>query len=110
MTTATIARNPCADSISVEPISPTQICVSGALTFRTASRASLAGEEAITGTTAQTIEVDCRKVTGADSAGLAVLIDWVATARRAGRALHFSHLPAEILAVAEISEIEKLFA
>ena len=108
--TVCIARNPCADSISVDVVSPEELRVIGALTFRTASRASAAGEQAIAATTAPIVQIDCSKVTGADSAGLAVLIDWVAIARRAGRALHFNRLPDEILAVAAISEVESLFA
>ena len=69
-----------------------------------------AGERALAQTTASTVQIDCAKVTGADSAGLAVLVDWVAVARRAGRVLHFNHLPEAILAVAAISEVESLFA
>jgi phospholipid transport system transporter-binding protein len=106
----TVTRNPCADSIAVEVVSPEKIQVCGALTFRTASRACVAGEQAFAAATAQAVQVDCAKVTGADSAGLAVLVDWVAMARRTGRVLHFTNLPPEIVAVAAISEVEDLFA
>jgi phospholipid transport system transporter-binding protein len=102
------ARDPCADSISVETSGPEQILVKGALTFRTALRASIAGEQCLDALSAPSIQVDCRSITGADSAGLAVLIEWIAHARRAGRVLHFVNLPPAILAVAAISEVESI--
>jgi hypothetical protein len=45
-----------------------------------------------------------------DSAGLAVLLDWLALAKRQGRAVRFMNLPAPIRAVAHISEVESLLS
>lgn len=54
------------------------------------------------------IELDFSDVSSTDSAGLALLIEWVGWARREQRQLHFSHLPAQALALARISDVEKM--
>lgn len=54
------------------------------------------------------LEIDLERVTHADSAGLAVLLEWLSWARRQGHSLRFVHLPAQLLAVARISELEDL--
>jgi len=43
-----------------------------------------------------------------DSAGLAVLLDWLGAAKRRGRTLRYTHLPADLTALARISEVEDL--
>lgn len=109
MTPVTIARDSGApDTVAVEMSAPAQLRVAGALTFRTATRAAAEGERCLSAATAQELHVDCSAVHDADSAGLAVLIDWVAWARRDGRKLHFAHLPPAIVAVASISEVDHL--
>lgn len=60
------------------------------------------------GSGTQGIEIDLAEVSHADSAGLAVLLEWLAWAKRQGRSLKFTHLPAQLLAVARISELEDL--
>jgi phospholipid transport system transporter-binding protein len=54
------------------------------------------------------IEVDLQGVTHADSAGLAVLLEWLHWARREGRRMTFINVPEEIRAVARITEVEEL--
>jgi phospholipid transport system transporter-binding protein len=46
----------------------------------------------------------------ADSAGLAVLLDWLSAAKSAGRSLRYAHLPQELVALARISEVDELLA
>jgi phospholipid transport system transporter-binding protein len=84
------------------------LAASGPLTFAAARAARQAGLRALAGATRQELEIDCARVTTADSAGLAVLLDWLAAAKRAGRSLHFSHLPEGLLALARISDVEQL--
>jgi phospholipid transport system transporter-binding protein len=48
------------------------------------------------------------RVTEADSAGLAVLVEWLATARVRGAKIRYQCIPAQILAVARISDLESL--
>ena len=56
------------------------------------------------------IQVDCGGVTESDSAGLAVLLDWLALARSRKVPLRFVGLPDRLFAIAQISEIEGLLA
>lgn len=54
------------------------------------------------------IEVECAGVTHADSAGLVVLLDWLAAAKRAGRSITYRYLPNTLRSLAAISDLEKL--
>lgn len=51
------------------------------------------------------IELDLAGVTRADSAGLALLLEWVNWARGSAREIRFANIPAQILAIAQISEV-----
>jgi phospholipid transport system transporter-binding protein len=80
----------------------------GPLTFAGARTARQLGLRALAGATRQDLQIDCAGVTLADSAGLAVLLDWLAAAKRSGRSLRFAHLPEGLLALGRISEVEQL--
>ena len=54
------------------------------------------------------IEVSLANVERADSGALALLIDWLAWASAAGRAMKFTSLPAALLALARLSDVEDL--
>jgi len=82
--------------------------VRGSLTFATARLARLEGLEKFQKCGAKACEVDCSGITGSDSAGLSVLLDWLALAKRDGRSLRYVNLPGELLAIARISEVEEL--
>lgn len=83
-----------------------QVEVRGALTFATARNARAAGRRLIEMSGDSALEMDCGGVTESDSAGLAVLLDWLALAKRYGRRLSFKALPAPIRAVAQLSNVE----
>ena len=80
----------------------------GPLTFAGARAARRLGLQALTRATREALQIDCAQVTAADSAGLAVLLDWLAVAKRSGRSLRFAHLPEGLLALGRISEVEQL--
>ncbi len=81
----------------------------GPLTFATARRARLAGLAVLAAAPAQpALVMDCAGVDAADSAGLAVLLDWLASAKASGHALRFTGLPQGFAALARISEVETL--
>jgi phospholipid transport system transporter-binding protein len=80
----------------------------GPLTFKGARAARQLGLKALAGATRQDLQIDCAQVTAVDSAGLAVLLDWLAAAKRSGRSLRFAHLPEGLLALGRISEVEQL--
>jgi len=56
------------------------------------------------------IEVDLTDVQRADSGGLALLIDWLAWARRAHRELRYASLPPAVRSLARLSDVEALLA
>ncbi|MFU8836956.1 MAG: STAS domain-containing protein [Thiohalomonadaceae bacterium] len=49
--------------------------------------------------------IDLGEVGRVDSAGLALLIEWMRLARQAGRELSFTRLPAQMQAIAEASDL-----
>ena len=96
--------------MSVEISEPTQgrVVVSGELTFATAREARQVGTLVLEGSRAPDLVVDCAGVTRSDSAGLAVLLDWLAWARRRSKTLRLENLPASLVAIARISEVDEL--
>ena len=86
--------------------SPGEFAARGALTFANARSARIEGLHALHTSTARELQVDCGGITRSDSAGLAVLLDWLAEARRAGKALHFERLPDGLLRLARISAVD----
>jgi phospholipid transport system transporter-binding protein len=56
------------------------------------------------------LEVDLAGVPESDSAGLALLIEWIRRVRLRRQKIRFSNVPAQINALARISEVEDLLA
>lgn len=81
--------------------------LSGALVFATARTTHAAGCRALSGS-ASDVGVDCSGLTRADSAGVAVLLDWLAEAKRNARHLRYEGLPDSVRAIARISEVDDL--
>jgi phospholipid transport system transporter-binding protein len=95
-------------SFEIDVSSPGRFAARGALTFANAKRARSEGLHALRTSTARDLEVDCGGISHSDSAGLAVLLDWMAIMKRDGRPLCFANLPAGLLAVASISGVEEM--
>ncbi len=91
-------------------MAPGRIAVHSVLTFQTARRVCAAGIDCFLRDGSPTLVVDCAGVPGADSAGLAVLIEWRRWARGHGRHLTFANLPAQISAIAHLSEVTPVLA
>ena len=83
--------------------------LSGAVTMATVAALRSAGLAAFAASPAA-IEVELSAVERADSGALALLIDWLAWARAAGRAMSFTALPAALLALARLSGVDELLA
>ena len=90
----------------IEPAGEGRLAASGELGFATATAALEAGLARIDGRHAWT--VDLAGVTAGDSAGLAVLVEWLSAARARGTTLRYEGVPGQILAVARISDLEGL--
>jgi phospholipid transport system transporter-binding protein len=56
------------------------------------------------------LEVDLAGVSDGDSAGLALLIEWMRLARDAKREIRFANMPGQIGALARISEVDDLLS
>ena len=82
--------------------------VLGSLHFTTVRRLLAAGAAAICG--GQAAAIDLTGVTASDSAGLALLIEWLSIAKAAGRALRFENIPLQLQQLARLSEVEDLLA
>jgi phospholipid transport system transporter-binding protein len=94
--------------VAISEPSSGRIVVTGDLTFGTARDARQLGVLVFESSGAERIRVDCAGVTRADSAGLAVLLDWLSWGRRHSRPVSLENLPASLLAIARISEVDGL--
>lgn len=93
-------------AVAFEPTGPGHYRVTGPLRFDTAMEALEKSRQLFADHT--DIVLDLHGVDSADSAGLALLVEWVGWAHREKRRIHFQHLPAQVLALAHISEVDKL--
>jgi phospholipid transport system transporter-binding protein len=80
--------------------------VSGALHFMTVSPLLGPGEAAIHSGRATVIDLSA--VSESDSAGLALLIEWLSVAKEAKRALRYENIPEQIQELARLCEVEAL--
>ena len=83
-----------------------RFAVSGEMTFNTAEKILKASESLFEDHTQ--LEVDLSDVTMSDSAGLALLLEWVTWANHSVREIRFTGMPEKILAIARTTEVEHL--
>lgn len=82
--------------------------VSGELTFATVPAYLQRNGELFEGLGDLTI--DLKGVRRADSAGIALLIEWLRLGRAAGRTVRFTNMPPQLEALIRVSGLEKAFA
>ena len=80
-------------------------CVRGAMTFDSVTdlwrqSVDMFSDETI-------LRIDLAQVTHTDSAGLALLVEWMREASRRGARIEFLHLPAQMLALADAANLEQ---
>lgn len=56
----------------------------------------------------QNLLIDLKGVTRTDSAGLALLLEWMTLARKKQLQIHFRNLPAQLLKIADVSDLEDI--
>ena len=83
-----------------------RFALSGEMTFETAERVLQASEEPFEQHTR--IEVDLSGVTRSDSAGLALLLEWITWANHTVREIRFQSMPERVLAIAKTTEVDHL--
>lgn len=82
--------------------------VIGTLEFNTVTPLLPAGAAAIEQGHAAVIDLSA--VTGSDSSGLALLIEWLSVARGAGRTLRYENIPAQVHQLAVLSDVDALLS
>lgn len=97
-----------AGQVELQERAPGQFAAKGPFTFGTARLAREAGLAAFGATSSKSIQVDCSGITSSDSAGMSVLLDWLAFAKHSGRSLHFGCLPEQVQAIARITDVLEL--
>ena len=80
--------------------------LSGAMNFSTAGKILMDSEELFEQHTL--LEVDLSGITHTDSAGLALLLEWITWANHTVREIHFGGMPEKIDAIAKTTEVDNL--
>ncbi|MCF6355938.1 MAG: STAS domain-containing protein [Candidatus Polarisedimenticolaceae bacterium] len=83
-----------------------RLTIQGEFGFATASDLLAQGEKLIN--QGQDLTIDLSGVTGSDSAGLAVMLEWMDQFRAAGQQLHFLNVPESLLEIARVSNLADL--
>lgn len=82
--------------------------LAGALTFDSVPSVWQEGRRLFQGRSS--ITLDLTQVTRADSAGLALMVEWMREANLRKAAIHFRNIPSQMLAIARTSRLEHLLA
>jgi phospholipid transport system transporter-binding protein len=82
--------------------------VSGRMTFQTVPE-FLIHTQSLFGVDDNTVTLDLRGVTLADSAGLALMMEWLRLARAARRELRFVNLPEQMRHLVRVSGLTQVF-
>ncbi len=85
-----------------------RFALSGEMTFDTAERILKESEEPFEAHTQ--LEIDLSDVTQSDSAGLALLLEWVTWANHTVREIRFIGMPEKVTAIAKTTEVERLLS
>jgi phospholipid transport system transporter-binding protein len=56
------------------------------------------------------VEVDLREVTRADSAGLALLVEWLRESEYAGNEIVFTNVPDQLLSIARVCGLDEILS
>ena len=91
-----------------EDLGDGRFSISGEMTFATAEKMLRASERLFDDHTQ--IEIDLTEIIDSDSAGLALLLEWVTWANHSVREIRFSGMPEKILAIAKTTEVEPLLS
>lgn len=82
--------------------------ISGELGFATVTQLLEQSRKLLFTDAVERLELDLAAVTRADSAGLALLLQWMRLARQHDTQISFRNLPPQLLAIAHAGELEPL--
>ena len=94
------------DQATLEALGAGRFRIGGVLNAATVTDILLQSKERFQGL--PHVETDFAAVTESDSAGLALLLEWLRLARKVGQQIRFGHVPEQIMALARISEVDDL--
>lgn len=94
-------------NVSVTSLGDDRFSVTGELTFETVPQLFKRTPEYFRGA-ANSLTVDLAQVTRSDSAGLALLLEWMRVTKARGGKISFINLPEQLLALATVSGLEKI--
>jgi len=94
------------NNFALQDLGDGRFALNGEMTFETAQKILQASEEPFEQHTR--IEVDLAGVTRADSAGLALLLEWITWANHTVREIRFLSMPQRIVDIARTTEVEQL--
>jgi len=94
------------EAASFEILSEGRARVGGALEFRTVTALLPSGTEAIE--QGHVSAIDLSGVTLSDSAGLALLIEWLSVAQAAGRTVRYENIPSQLCQLSALSDVNEL--
>ncbi len=90
----------------LEDLGDGRFTLSGEMSFETAERILQASEKPFEEHTS--LEIDLSGVSLSDSAGLALLLEWVTWANHTVREIRFTGMPDRVLAIAKTTEVDGL--
>ena len=82
--------------------------ISGELGFDTVNGLLQQSRDTLFADASARLELELGGVTRVDSAGLALLIEWMRMARSGNQAIYFHNLPEQLLAIARAGEVDSL--
>ena len=90
----------------LEQQSPGHWCITGVLSFDTVPALSERVEALFADGTR--LDLDLRDVQRADSAGVALLVEWAGEAQRRAVEIRYLNVPAQMLAIARVTSIDQI--
>ncbi len=94
--------------VRLEAVSPGHYRLIGELDFDSVPALAGRSEELFSGDGSVQVSLDA--VGRGNSAGLALLVDWLREARRRGRNISFTNVPSQLLALARVSGVDELLS
>ena len=95
------------NAVAITPVEPGRYRVDGELSFATVPGLLGQADDLFEGSS--TFVLDLQGVGHADSAGLALLLEWVKRCRRRAQDLYFQNLPESLADIARVSNLDQLF-
>ena len=90
--------------VSIETVGDGKFRISGELNFETVSQA-LEQSDTMFDHEAELIHIDLGGITRTNSAGIALLIEWLRAAKHKQKKVLFHHIPEKMLAIAKVSDL-----